>query len=147
VLDGRYFIYPRMRNPEREKRRSIERSIRLSLDGLDVGTGSDGSLLVLSVDLLDGVGSSVGVRVSVGLSSVLLLLEVLVDVLTEITRVDVGVLSLVTGELLSDELLVNLEDVGELLVGNVVQESTLSELAVGDSKPLLSVSGLCDEEA
>jgi hypothetical protein len=147
VLDGRYFIYPRMRNPEREKRRSIERSIRLSLDGLDVGTGSDGSLLVLSVDLLDGVGSSVGVRVSVGLSSVLLLLEVLVDVLTEITRVDVGVLSLVTGELLSDELLVNLEDVGELLVGNVVQESTLSKLAVGDSEPLLSVSGLCDKEA
>ena len=35
-----------------------------------------------------------------------------------------------------------LEDLGELLVGDVVQEGALSELAVGDSESLLSVSGL-----
>lgn len=59
-------------------------------------------------------------------------------------RVDVGVLALVTGVLVGDELLVGLEDLGELLVGDVVQEGALSELAVGNGQPLLSVSGLLD---
>lgn len=37
-----------------------------------------------------------------------------------------------------------LEDLGELLVRDVVQEGALSELAVGNGEPLLSVSGLLD---
>lgn len=105
----------------------------MSLDFVDLEV-ADGSV---------GVAVGVAVGIAVGRESVLAL-DVGLGVGTEVAGVDVRLLALARAVSLRDELLVDTEDLVQLLVGDVVEEDALAELAVGNSEALLAVSGLLD---
>lgn len=66
------------------------------------------------------------------------------NILSQVSGVDVGILAFVTGVLFLDELLVHLQGLNQFLVGNVVQEGAFAEFALRDDESLLAVSSLLD---
>lgn len=100
----------------------------------DGSSSKSGLLDTVTVDLLLRLGSAVTV----------LLGQVRVDILSEVSGVDIGLLAFVTGVSRLDKLLVNLQGLLEFLVGDIVQEGAFAELALWHDESLLAVSSLLD---